>query len=65
MTFGLPEKQMVLLQMAVLMFALPQPYCFNFIEASFSGSLFHHFPQPNPATYCRRRTVDEYHELGV
>lgn len=43
MMFGLPEKQMVLLQMAVLMFALPQPYCFNFIEASFSGSLFHHF----------------------
>ncbi|WP_164726806.1 hypothetical protein [Eikenella corrodens] len=39
--FGLPEKQM-----ALLMFALPQPYCFNFIEASFSGSLFHHFPQP-------------------
>ncbi|WP_392423535.1 hypothetical protein ACF3NW_02085 [Eikenella halliae] len=38
---------------------------FYFIEASFSGSLFHHFPQPNPATYCRRRTVDEYHELGV
>jgi len=36
---------MALLQMALLMFALQQPYCY-FIEASFSGSLFHHFPQP-------------------
>ncbi|EEG23419.1 hypothetical protein EIKCOROL_01869 [Eikenella corrodens ATCC 23834] len=49
--------------MVLLMFALQQPYCFTSLRLRFQVA--YSILSPNPAACCRRRTVDEYHELGV